>query len=332
MADKILTTSQLIQMVNQTNFTRTINALHLHHTWKPDHASFKGRPDGLYWQNSMRNYHVNTNGWDDIGQHLTLLPDGNWVTGRNFNSIPCSIKNKNSGGFAIEMFGNFDKGKDKLEGAQKNSILEFAKFFTEKFKCSIIFHREYSDKTCPGTGIDKTTFVNEVKAFKATSNSESGDNMIEPEPSIGVGIINATPSLNVRSTPDSTKNNIITSLPKGSVVDIYEISSNNWGKVKIKGTYGWILMKYVDYTKNDVVVTPPKEETTTKPSTTQKGPMESMNDEKKIALGKDALTILVEKGIINNPDEWTLELTHKAEVWTIFTMMARIIKNIDSNK
>jgi hypothetical protein len=64
----------------------------------------------------MRNYHVNTNGWSDIGQYVTLLLDGTFVTGRDFGKDPASIKGFNTEAFACEMLGNFDKSHDVLQG------------------------------------------------------------------------------------------------------------------------------------------------------------------------------------------------------------------------
>lgn len=148
--------------------------LHIHHTWKPTHRSFKGN-NHIQMQQSMYNYHVNTNKWSDIGQHLTLFPDGKWVTGRPFNIAPASIKNWNTGALAVEMVGNFDKlgtlpfnelGYDELEGEQKKQILLLMKYFIDKYgESSIKFHREGQGvaKTCPGTSLNKYAMINEAK-------------------------------------------------------------------------------------------------------------------------------------------------------------------------
>ena len=60
----------------------------LHHTWRPNHETYFNKPDPLYWQQAMRRYHIDTNGWNDIGQHVTLLPDGRFVTGRILAAVP----------------------------------------------------------------------------------------------------------------------------------------------------------------------------------------------------------------------------------------------------
>jgi hypothetical protein len=143
--------------------------LHVHHTYKPNHSSFNGS-NGISLQEAMRDFHVKVNGWSDIGQHVTLLPNGLFVTGRDFGKTPASISGYNTGAFACETMGNFDVGNDILQGEQKNSLLKLAKYFNDKSKY-IRFHRENAPKTCPGISIDKEAFMNEVKSFGVVSQS-----------------------------------------------------------------------------------------------------------------------------------------------------------------
>lgn len=154
--------------------------LHIHHTWKPAHSSFKGN-NHTQMQQSMKNYHVNTNGWSDIGQHLTLFPDGVWLTGRSFNRTPASIKGWNTGALCVEMVGNFDTsgtgsynnlGYDTLQGRQKQEILNLIRYFLNKYGAnSIKFHRENSTKTCPGTSLNKQQLINEARGISTSTPS-----------------------------------------------------------------------------------------------------------------------------------------------------------------
>lgn len=159
--DRILTVDELIQELEKY----THKELHVHHTWKPNHVDWKAKPDPYYWQESMRKYHIKNNGWADIGQHVTLLPDGRFITGRDFSATPASIQGYNVGAFAVEMFGNFDKGHDTFGGAQKQAMITLARWFYNKGRY-IRFHRENSSKTCPGSSIDKEEFMKEVKNLK----------------------------------------------------------------------------------------------------------------------------------------------------------------------
>ncbi|MGF7059298.1 S-layer homology domain-containing protein [Brassicibacter mesophilus] len=160
---KIITTEELLKMLDNYKFKQ----LHIHHTWKPSHSNFNGN-NHIALQQGMYNYHVNTNKWQDIGQHVSLTPDGLWVTGRPFNVTPASIKGWNTGAFAVEMIGNFDIGHDKLEGEQKESILRLIKYFLENYReSSVKFHREGPGvkKTCPGTSLDKKILIQEAKSM-----------------------------------------------------------------------------------------------------------------------------------------------------------------------
>lgn len=121
----------------------------------------------------MRNTHKR-NGWGDIAQHVTLFPDGKFMLGRGFSKTPVSIKGYNTGAFACEMVGNFDRqgdkgasynslGYDKFEGKQREAMLKLAHYFDVKRKKYVRFHRENASKTCPGTSIDKNVFMNDAR-------------------------------------------------------------------------------------------------------------------------------------------------------------------------
>ncbi|WP_052330052.1 peptidoglycan recognition protein family protein [Thermicanus aegyptius] len=156
---KVITIDELLTELKKYNHKE----LHVHHTWRPDHSNFNGK-NYLQLQEDMKRYHIQTRGWSDIGQHVTLFPDGLFVTGRDFSKAPASIKWYNTGAFAVEMLGNFDIGHDTFGGKQKEAMLKLARFFYDRGKY-IRFHRENAPKTCPGTAIDKDVFMREVKSL-----------------------------------------------------------------------------------------------------------------------------------------------------------------------
>lgn len=157
MSFEIITVDELSKRLSKLNHKE----LHIHHTFAPSHKNFNGK-NGIELQNGMARYHRDVRNFSDIAQHVTLLPDGTFVTGRNFLQDPASIKYHNDQAFCIEMLGNFDKGNDKLEGKQLESVIAIAKLFDAKGKY-IRFHRENAPKTCPGTGVDKGEFMKLVK-------------------------------------------------------------------------------------------------------------------------------------------------------------------------
>lgn|SRR5699024_8929955 len=171
MADKHVDADGLIKLLKG----RKYRWAQVHHTWKPNHSDFNGS-NHQSLQNGMRNYHVGTNGWSDIGQHATLFPDGTFVTGRSFGTNPAGIVGYNAGAFMIEMIGDFDKGKDKLEGKQLDAALKVYQYLMNNCGATILFHNEKAAKSCPGTGVDKAKFVKAAKNFngKTPNVSSSG--------------------------------------------------------------------------------------------------------------------------------------------------------------
>mgnify|MGYP001228272197 CR=1 FL=1 len=166
---KFMEIDQLLKELDKYSFKQ----LHLHHTWKPSHKNFNGQ-NHIKLQEGMKEYHLSL-GWKDIGQHLTLFPDGKWLTGRPFHMTPASIRGWNKGALAVEMVGNFDLpgtgvynelGYDRLKGRQREEILKLIKYFIDKYgEDTIVFHRDHptAGKTCPGTSLDKRELIEEAK-------------------------------------------------------------------------------------------------------------------------------------------------------------------------
>jgi hypothetical protein len=167
---KKLTVADFISLLNRFPFSRRINAVHMHHTWRPNRAEYRGEAS----IDAMWRYHTQTNGWSDIAQHVTIAPDGSIWTGRNWNQAPASASGHNGnsqlGPFMFEMIGDFDQGKDRFDGPQREAALQVVAQVLNRFRLpaeALHFHREMSTKTCPGTGIDYQKTLADVKAIMA---------------------------------------------------------------------------------------------------------------------------------------------------------------------
>ena len=118
-----LTVDEFQELLERVRLERAIDAVHLHHTWKPRHADFNGVNTIV----SMWRFHTQTNGWSDIAQHLSLDPDGFLWTGRHWERPPASATGHNgsevSGPFMIEMIGDFDRGQDPFQDPQRGAAL-----------------------------------------------------------------------------------------------------------------------------------------------------------------------------------------------------------------
>jgi hypothetical protein len=162
-----LTTAQLIDYVKNFKFTRMINQWHIHHTAIPSYKDFNGsNHDAL--NNGMKDYHINTNKWSDIGQHFTLYSDGIWLVGRDLDKDPASILGWNTGAIAVETLGNFNKGNDLMTDAQKLALYEVTEFMVEIMKLIPHFHRDNlaaNNRECPGTSLNRETFFNNALTY-----------------------------------------------------------------------------------------------------------------------------------------------------------------------
>ena len=166
---KRVSIEQFRQILEQFPFTRRINAVHMHHTWKPRRADFKGHETIV----SMWRFHTQTNGWRDIAQHVTIDPEGFIWLGRNWNLSPASASGHNGnaafGPFMFEMVGNFDRNFDPFDGAQKDTALQVVALVQQHFGLAtdtLRFHNMMSSKSCPGSAIDYAQTLADVDALK----------------------------------------------------------------------------------------------------------------------------------------------------------------------
>ena len=261
------TLNEFKSWLNKQNVTRKVTRLQVHHMWMPDYSCWP-KDNPLRRQKNTKDYHINHNKWGNIAQHFSIFPDGHIVTGRNLNSTPIGIKGWNTNAICVEIYGNFDKGKDNMTESQKKAVIGLYGELCKKFKltpststirphCWFTAGGTYigdysiskSAKTCPGTnfmgiGNTKKSFVNEFyPMIKKYINGESTSKVKEPvqtsKYTTGVYRVN-TDDLNVRekATADSKKVGVV---HKGDAYTITKISGN-WGYLKSK--LGWIHLGY----------------------------------------------------------------------------------------
>ncbi len=166
-----LTRAQFDELLGRFPFQRKIVEVHMHHTFIPTHADYRG----LQTIVDMWKFHTQTQGWSDIAQHVSIAPDGTIWTGRDWNRAPASAKGFNgssaAGPFMFETIGNFDVGHDVLEGEQLESVVSVIALVQECFDLpveALRFHNQMTDeKTCPGTGVRKSDILQRVADFRA---------------------------------------------------------------------------------------------------------------------------------------------------------------------
>lgn len=146
---------------------RKIKKIHIHHAALRSTILFTGK-NHQNIVDEIRRWHVDERGWNDIGYHYVIFPDGIMMTGRPVEKKPASIKFHNRGAIAICLWGDYDVEIPEIQmlysaGRLCTNIIEN---FNLNLKADIIFHREYSLKTCPGKNIRKNDFINITSQFQ----------------------------------------------------------------------------------------------------------------------------------------------------------------------
>jgi len=165
---KAMDLTEFKSWLDNQNVKRKIKLIQLHHTYSPSYKHFDGSNHIALNQN-MKNYHIKTNGWNDIAQNFTIFPDGKIVLGRPLDKTPAGIYGANTNGICIECVGNFDAGGDVMTSSQQSAITGVLSLLLKKFgldaQSGITYHAWWSSsgknlgdyvagksvKSCPGT-------------------------------------------------------------------------------------------------------------------------------------------------------------------------------------
>lgn len=258
-----MSVSEFEKWIASSRIARTILYIQQHHTYSPNYHLFKG-DNHFELQKGMKNHHVFTNGWMDMGQHFTIFPDGEIVTGRSLENTPACIYGNNSHAVCLEHLGNFDAGKDVMKIEQADSILRVTAALCKKFSIpvntsKIVYHHWYNlssgernngiknNKSCPGTGFFggnkvadcESDFLPKVKALI--------DGNIDPGISGVVKYVQVTASaLSVRSKPDGKAPKVSDkdAVQFGSILRIFS-EKNGWYKISGSKEH-WISTRYTE--------------------------------------------------------------------------------------
>ena len=125
---------------------RAINKIIVHCSATPQFKDFSS--------NHIRDWHVNGNGWSDIGYHYVIRLDGQIEFGREMKTIGAHVKGHNKDSLGICYIGGMDKDMLKWEDTrtieQKESLIILIKFLKKIFpQAEILGHNDLSKKSCP---------------------------------------------------------------------------------------------------------------------------------------------------------------------------------------
>jgi len=264
----LLTVSEFKTWINNQNIARTLLFIQQHHTFSPNYMHFRNE-NHFDLQRSMKNHHVHSNGWSDIGQHFTIFPDGKVMTGRSLERSPACIFGNNKHAICIENLGFFDQGKDNMTNAQKDSIVQVTALLCERFNIPvtidrIVYHHWFDlntgartngsgvTKSCPGTDFFGGNTPQDCKDHFLPLVSSRLQQPISDVQGVDVqkyGYV-ITRRLNIRKGAGSGFSKI-GQTELGAVLRIYQ-EKDNWYKIS-KNKEEWVYSNYVKDTKRATV-------------------------------------------------------------------------------
>ncbi len=264
------TPTQFETWIAGQSVSRTVHMLQQHHTWRPSYSNFTGT-NHFAMQDGMRRYHVNNNGWSDIGQHFSIFPDGAVLSGRRLNQSPACILNKNSGAICIENIGDFDVGQDQMTQAQQDAILRVSAAILRRFsgiaanQNGVVYHHWFAAKSCPGTGFfggnDQSAFnANFLPGLLTAMGRQAAAPVMPAAAPVIAGVrryVSVTAgALNIRTGPGSANPKITEHGPaeNGSILRVFD-ERNGWLKISNSKSH-WVFGRYTIQADARVISTP----------------------------------------------------------------------------
>lgn len=120
---------------------RKVDKIIVHHTASPQNTTV----------DQIRDWHVNGNGWSDIGYHYIILADGTLERGRNVNRTGAHCKNKNKGSIGVCVTGNTSNEPPTMQ--QIESLKGTLGMLIEDYlltRQDVYGHRDFGATECPG--------------------------------------------------------------------------------------------------------------------------------------------------------------------------------------
>ncbi|NLG51592.1 MAG: N-acetylmuramoyl-L-alanine amidase [Chloroflexi bacterium] len=168
---RVMGVDEFVRYVEGLQFAPPLpTRIFLHHTWKPTPETWRGRSTILgmkayyekqLWTDSQGRVHE---GWT-AGPHLFIAPDGIWLfSDLRYDGV--GVYGHNYRTRHIEMVGDFDASLPS--GAVLDQTVAALGILHERLGLDIRklnFHRDFSDKTCPGRAVTKEWIIPKVAAW-----------------------------------------------------------------------------------------------------------------------------------------------------------------------
>lgn len=107
----------------------------------------------------IRDWHVNGNGWSDIGYHHVIRRAGTLEDGRPLEQVGAHCQGQNKGSIGVCMVGGVNmSGKPEANFTQEQwkQLRRYVMIFKAEYpKATIHGHNEYANKACPSFNVQK---------------------------------------------------------------------------------------------------------------------------------------------------------------------------------
>lgn len=120
---------------------RNVNKIIIHHSASPKTTT----RDQIY------DWHVNGNGWSDIGYHFIVMGDGTIENGRHINKTGAHCKGQNKGSIGICVTGN--TSQEPPTTLQLETLWGKVKMLMDEYgleRSDVYGHRDFGATNCPG--------------------------------------------------------------------------------------------------------------------------------------------------------------------------------------
>lgn len=107
----------------------------------------------------IRKWHVEGNGWNDIGYHDVIRRSGNIERGRPYDIVGAHCAGQNTGSIGVCLVGGIDdsgKPEANFTPQQWKALKQYVRGFRAEYpKATIHGHNEYASKACPSFDVQK---------------------------------------------------------------------------------------------------------------------------------------------------------------------------------
>lgn len=150
---------------------RNWSGIVVHHFASPKASQYRGKAT---WD-SVKNYHVRSQGWSDIGYHVGVGPDNSiWLLRSRdgggekgyLEAFGAHTVGHNGTKLGVVLAGDFDTEDPKKNGY--STLVNVIALLCDRFDISVnqvYGHRQFANKSCPGKNINITELRNDVAKF-----------------------------------------------------------------------------------------------------------------------------------------------------------------------